>query len=235
MRLVCLYIAFIFLTGCTVQQIQQTLGDYLETDELTTEQVTAGLKEALVKGVTTGTSKASSLNGYFGNPKIKIPFPPDVQRVEDKLRSIGLGGEVDKFVETLNRGAEEAAKEAKPIFVEAIKGMTVQDAWGILKGTDDEATQYLKAKTSAQLTAKFQPVIKQALDKTSATKYYGDIISTYNKIPFVDKVNPDLESYATSLALEGLFTLVAEEEREIRANPGARTTELLRKVFAQQD
>lgn len=235
MRLLSFFIVFIFFSGCTLQQIQQTVGDYMESDELTAEQVAAGLKEALVKGISEGAGQASRVDGYFGNPKIKIPFPPDVKKVEDKLRSLGLGSEVDKFILTLNRGAEEAAKEAKPIFVNAIKAMTVQDAWAILKGKDDEATQYLKAKTSADLKAKFRPVITRALEKTSATRYYGDIINTYNKIPFVDKVNPDLEDYATERALEGLFKLVADEERNIRKDPVARTTELLKKVFAQQD
>ena len=146
-----------------------------------------------------------------------------------------LGDQVDRFIETLNRGAEEAAKEAKPIFVGAIKDMTVQDAWGILKGEDNAATMYLQDKTSAQLTSKFKPVIKRALDKTNATKYYSDLVNTYNKIPFVEKVNPNLDDYATERALSGLFTLVAKEEQNIRDNPGARTTELLKKVFSKQD
>ena len=158
-----------------------------------------------------------------------------MQKVETKLRQIGLGDEVDKFILTLNRGAEEAAKEAKPIFVNAIKAMTIQDAWGILKGDKDAATQYLMKTTSTQLKAKFQPVIKSALDKTNATKYYGDIITTYNKIPFVEKVNDDLEGYATDKAIEGLFTLIAKEEMNIRKDPLARTSELLKKVFAEQD
>lgn len=236
MRPVSFLVTLFFLsTGCTVQQIQQSLDDYLGSDELTTDQVVAGLKEALVKGVTTGTTEASQENGYFGNPKIKIPFPPDVQKVESKLRDLGLGSQVDKFVKTLNEGAEEAAKEAKPIFVNAITSMTVQDAWGILKGSDDAATTYLQSRTSAQLKAKFKPVIKEALDKTSATKYYSDIINTYNKIPLVEKVNPDLDDYATDKALEGLFYLIAQEEKDIREDPVARTTELLKKVFARQD
>lgn len=225
----------VFIAGCTVQQIQQTVGDYLDTDELTTDQVVAGLKAALEKGAGTSTASASRTDGYLKNPKIRIPFPPDVQKVEDKLRDIGLGSEVDKFITTLNRGAEEAAKEAKPIIVNAIKGMTVQDAWGILKGQDNAATEYLKAKTSNDLKTRFQPVIKRALDKTNATKYYSDLVNTYNKIPFVDKVNPDLDDYATEKALEGLFKLVADEEKNIRDNPVARTTELLKKVFSEQD
>lgn len=222
-------------TGCTVQQVQQSINDYLNTDELTTDQVVAGLKEALEKGVTTGTASASKTNGYFGNAAIKIPFPPDVQKVETKLRDLGLGSEVDKFVKTLNQGAEEAAKEAKPIFVSAITSMTVADAWGILKGSDNAATAYLQSRTYDQLKAKFQPVMQNALDQTSATKYYSDIINTYNKIPFVEKVNPDLNEYATEKALDGLFYLIAQEEKDIREDPVARTTELLKKVFAQQD
>ncbi|ELR73539.1 hypothetical protein C900_02624 [Fulvivirga imtechensis AK7] len=230
--------AALILGACTSTQINQTLGginDALGNESLTTEQVVAGLKEALIKGITTGSSQASRVDGYFKNPKIKIPFPPDVQRVEEKLRQIGMGNEVDKFVMTLNRGAEDAAKEAKPIFVNAIKSMTIQDAWGILKGNNDAATQYLIRTTSGQLKAKFKPVIKNSLDKVNATKYYGDIVTTYNKVPFVEKVNPDLDDYATDKAIEGLFYLVAQEEAKIRKDPLARTTDLLKKVFAAQD
>ena len=231
-------IILLLFAGCTAQQIQQAKGsldDYLKEEKLTAEDVARGLKEALIQGTDKGTSKASQLNGYLSNPQLKIPFPPDVQKVEKKLREIGLGNEVDRFVETLNRGAEQAAKEAKPIFVSAITSMSIQDAWGILKGEENAATQYLQRTTSAQLADSFKPVIKKALDNTSATKYYNDIITTYNKIPFIEKVNPDLESYATSQAIKGLFILVAEEEKNIRKNPGARTTELLKKVFSQQD
>ena len=225
-------------TTCTTTQINQSLGtinDILVGDELTADQVASGLKEALVNGASKGSAQASKLDGYFKNPKIKIPFPPDVKKVEDKLRQIGLDKEVDRFVMTLNRGAEEAAKEAKPIFVSAIRSMTIQDAWGILKGQDDAATQYLQRTTSGQLRTKFMPIVESALEKTSATKYYTDIVSTYNKIPFVDKVNPDLNDYATNKAIEGLFYLVAQEEKNIRENPVARTTDLLKKVFSQQD
>lgn len=229
-----LILAVMIVSACTVQQVQSTLDGYLN-DDLTTEQVTAGLKEALVKGISQGSNQASKVDGYFGNPEIRIPFPEDVQKVADKLRDIGLGDQVDKFVKTLNRGAEEAAKEAKPIFVDAIKEMTVQDAWGILKGSDDAATQYLQEKTSSKLKARFKPIIRKALDQTNATRYYSDIISTYNRIPFVDKVNPDLDDYATDRAILGLFKLIANEEEKIREDPAARTTELLQKVFKAQD
>lgn len=229
-----IFFVSLFLMGCTTQQIQQALGTVME-EKLTTEDVARGLKEALTNGITNGANKASAVNGFLGNPQIKIPFPPDVKKVEDKLRQIGMGNQVDKFIETLNRGAEEAAKEAKPIFVSAITSMTIQDAWGILKGENNAATQYLQKTTSTQLREKFKPVIKQALDKTSATKYYTDIVNAYNKLPLVDKVNPNLEDYATDRALSGLFTLVAQEELKIREDPVARTTDLLKRVFKEQD
>jgi hypothetical protein len=155
--------------------------------------------------------------------------------VEDKLRQIGLSNEVDRFVLTLNRGAEEAAKEAKPIFIAAIRSMTIQDAWGILKGESNAATEYLKRVTSVQLKEKFKPVIQQALSNVNATKYYGDIVNSYNQIPFVQDVNPNLDDYATEKAMEGLFIMIAKEEKSIRENPAARTTELLRRVFRAQN
>lgn len=235
LKLIVCVVVCVFLAGCTAQQIQQALGDYLDTDQLSAEQVAQGLKQALEKGITEGSEQASKVNGYLGNPSIKIPFPPEVQKVESKLRQIGLGSQVDKFVETLNRGAEEAAKDAKPIFVAAIKGMTIQDAWDILKGEDNAATMYLQKTTSDELRAKFSPVIKSALDQTNATKYYSDIINTYNKIPLLDDVNADLQGYATDKALEGLFYLITQEEQKIREDPVARTTDLLKKVFKEQD
>ncbi len=227
----------VFMAACTQQQFNQTLNDVLGSSgtPLSKEEVVAGLKEALVKGITNGSAKASILDGYFGNPKIKIPFPPEAVKAENTLRDLGLGNEVDKFVKTLNRGAEEAAKEAKPIFVTAITSMTISDAWGILKGDKNAATEYLKRVTTAQLTAKFQPVVHNALQKVSATKYYGDLATKYNKIPLVKKINPELDDYATGKAIDGLFTLIAEEEAKIRENPLARTTDLLKKVFGQRN
>lgn len=228
----------LLLGACTAAQINQTLSDankMISGDKpLTTAEVGEGLKEALIKGISNGSDLASQIDGYFKNPAIKIPFPPDVKKVEDRLRQIGLGGEVDKFVMTLNRGAEDAAKEAKPIFIAAIKQMTINDAWAILKGEPDAATQYLKRTTSAELKNKFMPVIQNSLDKVSATKYYGDIVNKYNSIPLVQKVNPDLNDYATDMAIQGLFTMIANEEKNIRQNPVARTTELLKRVFGSQ-
>ncbi len=206
----------------------------LSGESLSSEEIGEGLKEALTNGVSKGSDLVSQLNGYYRNPEIKIPFPPEVKQVETRLRQIGLGGEVDKFIESLNRGAEDAAKEAKPIFVAAIKQMTIQDAWSILKGEQDAATQYLNRTTSPLLTDKFKPVIQNSLNKVNATKYYSDLVETYNKIPLVQKVNPNLDEYATEKAIQGLFVMIAKEEKNIRANPGARTTELLKKVFSAQ-
>jgi enolase len=135
---------------------------------------------------------------------------------------------------TLNRGAEDAAKEAKPIFISAIKSMTIQDAWAILKGEDNAATEYLRKTTSSQLKEKFKPVIQSSLNKVNATKYYGELVTRYNKIPLVEKVNPNLDDYATDKAIDGLFVMIAKEEKNIRQDPVARTTELLKKVFGYQ-
>jgi len=224
--------------ACTAAQINQAISDANKAvngeKPLTTAEVGEGLKEALINGISKGSDLVSQADGYFKNPEIKIPFPPDVKKVEDRLRQIGLGGEVDKFVMTLNRGAEDAAKEAKPIFIAAIKQMTIDDAWAILKGEPDAATQFLKRTTTAQLKEKFKPVIQASLDKVSATKYYSDIVNRYNSIPLVQKVNPDLNDYATDLAMQGLFTMIAKEEKNIRQDPIARTTELLKRVFGAQ-
>jgi hypothetical protein len=204
------------------------------SESLSSDEVAQGLKEALTKGVSKGSDLVSQVDGYFKNPEIKIPFPPEVKQVESRLRQIGLGAEVDRFVLTLNRGAEDAAKEAKPIFIEAVRGMTIQDAWAILKGEQDAATKYLKSSTSSLLKEKFKPIIQNSLSKVNATKYYGDLVNSYNKIPLVQKVNPDLDEYATDRAIEGLFIMIAKEEKNIRANPMARTSELLKKVFGAQ-
>lgn len=229
------WILMLFLAGCTSAQINQALGDANKAiggdKPLTTAEVAEGLKEALSKGISTGSDLVSITDGYFKNPEIKIPFPSEVKKVEDTMRKIGLGGQVDKFVLTLNRGAEDAAKEAKPIFIAAIKSMTIQDAWAILKGEENAATEYLKRTTSASLKEKFKPVIQNSLNKVNATKYYGEIITRYNQIPLVEKVNPNLDDYATDKAIEGLFVMIAKEEKNIRMDPVARTTELLKRVF----
>ena len=233
------YLIPLLLIACSSADLQRTIDlveDIKNKDkQLSASEVSSGLKGALIQGISKGADQASKLDGYYKNAALKIPFPPEVQIVEKKLREIGLGSQVDRFVRQLNRGAENAASQAKPIFINAIKVMTIQDAFAILRGDQNAATNYLKRTTSVPLKSKFLPIVSRSLDEVSATRYYGDIVTSYNKIPLVKKVNPDLNDYATNRAIDGLFVLVAREEANIRANPIARTTELLQKVFGSLD
>ncbi|WP_428327627.1 DUF4197 domain-containing protein [Mucilaginibacter sp.] len=194
-----------------------------------------GLKQALQQGVSKSADQLSAVNGFFGNAAIKILFPPQAQKAEKTLRRIGLGKLCDNVILSLNRAAEDAAKQAKPIFIDAIKHMTLEDVSNILLGGQDAATQYFRRTTTPQLTASFTPVVKGSLDKVGATKYYGDAANEYNKIPFVSKMNPDINAYVTQKAIDGLFYEIALEELNIRKNIGARSTPLLQKVFAFAD
>jgi len=198
---------------------------------LTEKDAADGIKEALVNGTGQSVKVVSIQDGYWGNPEIKIPFPTEAQEMESKLRAIGMGKKVDEFNVSMNRAAEKAATEAKPIFVAAIKGMTVKDAINIVKGADNAATMYLKNTTTPELVEKFQPVIKTSLDNVNATKYWTDLITMYNRIPLVKKMNPNLTDYVTRKAIDGLFIMIAKEEIKIRKDPMARTSELLKKVF----
>ncbi len=191
------------------------------------------IKEALVNGTGESVKFVSALNGYLGNPEIRIPFPREAKDVETKLRAIGMGKKVDEFNESMNRAAEQAANEAKSIFISAIKGLTVKDAINIVKGENNAATLYLQRTTSPDLEVAFQPKIKASLDNVNATKYWGDLITAYNKIPLVKKQNPNLTEYVTGKAIDGLFVMIAKEELKIRQNPAARTSELLKKVFGK--
>ena len=165
-----------------------------------------GIKEALEKGTGEGVKIVSKMNGYFSNPEIKIPFPPNAREIESNLRGIGLGNKVDEAVLAFNRAAEDAAKSAQPIFVSAIKKMTVTDAVNIVKGNKDAATRYLERTTSQELKANFMPVIKTSLDKVDATRLWEDLIKVYNQIPFVKKQNPNLPEYVTDMAIKGLLS-----------------------------
>lgn len=205
----------------------------VDTKSLTDAEVSDGLKEALLQGITKGVEKVSRPDGYFKDMAIKILMPEEAQKVEKTLRNIGLGSQVDDAVEAMNRAAEDAASGALDIFVEAIKQMTFQDAMGLLQGEDDAATRYLDRTTRDQLTDKFRPVIDKSLDKVNATKYWETVFNSYNKVPFVKPVDTDLGAYVTGKAIDGLFVQVARQEKEIRENPGARTTELLKKVFGK--
>jgi Protein of unknown function (DUF4197) len=216
-------------------QIPKSVTDAVNANRpLTENEVASGLKEALSIGITKGATAAAQPDGYNKNSLIRIAFPQDVKKVETTLRAVGMGSLVDNFVLSLNRAAEDAAKEAKPIFLGAVRKLTIKDVWGILTGGKDAATQYLKRTTTEELKIAFTPKIQASLDKVNATKYYSDVMGAYNNIPLVQKVNPDLTGYATQKAIDGLFVLVAQEEANIRQNPVARTTELLRRVFAKQ-
>ncbi len=198
---------------------------------LSSDDIVAGLKEALSRGTSKSSDKLSAADGFFKDAAVKILLPPEAAKVEKTLRSAGFGKQVDEAILSLNRAAEDAAKSAAPIFLNAIKGMSVQDGLGILKGADTAATGYLRKSTSTQLTAAFHPVIDTSLQKTGATKYWKTIFDLYNKMPLVTKVNPDLSGYATGKALDGVFFYVAQEEKNIRQNPAAQVDDLLKKVF----
>ncbi|HMO51882.1 MAG TPA: DUF4197 domain-containing protein [Kiritimatiellia bacterium] len=198
-------------------------------------EIPAGIKEALIQGIDRGAASASAVDGFLKNDRIKIPLPPDARRVERTLRQMGLGSQVDKAVLTMNRAAEQAAAEAKPIFAQAIRRMTIQDAVAIVNGDQHAATSYLRNATNDELMERFLPIVDNALSKTDATRIYGDLARAFNAVPLTGRsIDPNLNRYVTGKALDGLFHLVAEEEARIRADPLARTTALMRRVFADQ-
>lgn len=201
---------------------------------LSNDEIIRGLKEALNVGSNNASSTASKTDGYFKHPVIKIPFPPEAKKMESSLRSIGMNKQVDDFVMTVNRAAEEAAKQAAPIFMEAVRNMTITDGLNILKGSDTAATGYLRKTTSNPLHDKFKPVIQTAIQKVDVTKYWNPLVTAYDRLPFVTKVNPDLEEYITQRALTGLFYLVSQEETKIRKDPMARVSDILKRVFGNQ-
>jgi hypothetical protein len=198
---------------------------------LSNEEIISGLKEALKVGTEKGTTRISAVDGFFKDAVIKILMPAEAQKAERTLRNMGLGKQVDNAILSMNRAAEDAAKSAAPIFLNAIKGMSFQDALGILRGGDNAATNYLKDKTTISLTEAFRPVIEGSLKKVDATKYWNTVFTTYNKLS-TEKVNPDLAAYVTEKALYGIFYQVAQEERSIRKDPLARTSDILKKVFS---
>lgn len=199
-------------------------------------EIGSALKEALEIGVSAGTERLSMQNGFLGNAAVKLLFPPEAQKVEKTLRGLGLDKPCDDFIMSMNRAAELAVKEAKPIFISALKQMTLQDATNILLSKEKNmATTYFQRVTSDALNAKFQPIIAEALNRTEATRYWTDMSTRYNKVPFVTKVQTDLTAYATQKAMDGFFYEVAQEELKIRANSGARSSALLQKVFGYAD
>lgn len=222
---------FILIISSSCDALMQIAQDGQGMSEPSESEIGAGIKEALRVGISNAINRSSQENGFYGNPLIRIPFPPEAERAASTLRDLGMGKVVDDFIETLNHGAEKASAKASPIFAEAITSMSLKDVYGIWRGEQDAATQYLKLKTNDQLKAAFRPVIEQSLKEVEITKYWGPIANNYNRIPFVTPVNPDLSDYVMQATLDGLFTLLAQEEAKIREEPAARVSALLKRVF----
>jgi hypothetical protein len=202
---------------------------------LSNTDIASGLRQALDLGIDKQVTKLTQKDGFFTNELVKIVLPEELRKVDKGLRDIGLGKLADEGLKILNRAAEEAVKEAKPIFVNAVKGMTFDDAKNILLGNDKAATNYLTIKTQTDLYNKFQPVINSSFEKVGADKIWANLINTYNAIPFTNNVNTNLTDYVTGEALKGVYTMIAIEEKKIRTNVSSRSTDLLKKVFALQD
>ncbi|NRA12469.1 MAG: DUF4197 domain-containing protein [Crocinitomicaceae bacterium] len=233
-------IATISIVSCDV--LEEVAGTVLSTGDgetadlpgLSEGEVISGLKEALNVGIKNSVDLTSVTDGFLGNNEIRLPFPEDAQKVKEKALKWGLDNQVEKFETTLNRAAEEACKEALPIFKDAILKMSIQDAFGILNGGDGAATNYLKGATSSALKTAFLPKVEVAIAKVKLTEYWNPIITKYNSAMTLtggEKLNPDLNDYVTNKAITGLFIMVAKEENKIRLDPLARVTDILQKVF----
>ena len=234
MKKIVLSIAILSLVSCAeMQQVLEQLPQ--QTGILSQAEMGNGLKEALNNGITKQVSKLTTTDGFFKNEAVKILLPEELQKVDTKLRQLGMTKLADDGLKILNRAAEDAVKEATPIFVDAVKQMTFTDAKNILLGNESSATTYLQTSTSTALYGKFNPVIKNSFAKVGADKIWIQIITKYNSIPLVKKVNPDLTDYTTNKAMDGVFKMIAVEEKDIRTNFSARTSDLLKKVFALQD
>ena len=224
-------ITFFITSSCA--ELQQVVNQL--PSSLSNEEIAAGLRQALNSGIDKQVTKLTVEDGFFKNELVKIGLPDELKKVDKTLRDIGLNNLADQGLKVLNRAAEDAVKEATPIFVDAVKGITFSDAKYILLGTDTAATEYLRSGTSDTLYEKFSPVIQKSFSKVGADQIWENLINKYNTIPFVQKVNPDLTDYVTGKALEGVYTMIAVEEKEIRTKLSSRSTDLLKKVFALQD
>lgn len=233
MKKVSLLIVSFLLFSCA--ELQEVVNKLPNENVLSQEQIAQGLKEALNKGISNEVSKLTKTDGFYKNSLVKILLPQELQKVDNTLRDIGLGNLADEGLLLLNRAAENAVKEATPIFVNAVKQMSFADAKQILLGNDRAATDYLSQKTRNQLYSKFNPIIKASFDKVGANDIWNTVISKYNALPMTSNVNPDLTDYVTEEALKGVFTMIAIEEKDIRNNIKSRTTDILRRVFALQD
>ncbi|MDX8552839.1 DUF4197 domain-containing protein [Tenacibaculum sp. 1B UA] len=228
-------IFFIALTFMGCAELQKVVNQLPQGGVLSQSQIGNGLRQALDNGIQHQVTKLTSKDGFYKNNLVKILLPEELQAVDKGLRSIGLGNLADEGLKAINRTAEDAVKTATPIFVNAVKEITFADAKNILLGADNAATSYLEGKTTSALYSEFNQVIKNSFAKVGADKIWSNLISKYNSIPFVKKVNPDLTDYVTTEALDGVFTMIAVEEKGIRTKVGLRNTALLRQVFALQD
>lgn len=233
-RKVLAFVLIFNFTACA--ELQQVVNQLPQASgSLGNDQIASGLRQALDFGIDRQVTKLTQTDGFFKNELVKILLPEELQKVDKALRDIGLSSLADEGLKVLNRAAEDAVKEATPIFVDAIKGITFADAKNILLGNNDAATQYLTSKTQTTLYDKFNPVIKNSFSKVGADEIWSNLINKYNGLPFTNNVNPDLTDYVTGEALKGVYTMIAVEETEIRTKIGSRTTDLLKKVFALQD
>lgn len=221
------------LTACA--ELQSVINELPQAGGLSNEDMAAGLRQALDFGIDKQVTKLTQKDGFYKNELVKILLPEELQKVDDALRKIGLGSLADEGIKVLNRAAEDAVKEATPIFINAVKDITFDDAKNILLGDDNAATTYLTSKTQAQLYDKFKPIISNSFGKVGADQIWNNLITKYNNLPLTNDVNPDLTDYVTNEALEGVYTMIAIEEKEIRNKVSSRTTDLLKKVFALQD
>jgi Protein of unknown function (DUF4197) len=232
MKKIALLFAVFAFSSCA--EMQQVLNQLPQTQGLGLD-ISGGLKEALNNGITKQVSKLTATDGFYRNELVKILLPEELKKVDSGLRKIGLSSLADEGLRAINRTAEDAVKEATPIFVDAIRNMSFTDAKNILMGNQNAATSYLQNSTSTALYGKFNPVIKNSFAKVGADKIWTNIITKYNSIPLIKKVNPDLTDYVTNQAMNGVFTMVAVEEKNIRTNLNSRTSALLQQVFAMQD
>jgi hypothetical protein len=222
------------LTACAeLQDVVNSLPQ--QGGVLSNADIASGLRQALDLGIDKQVSKLTQEDGFFKNELVKILLPEELQKVDEGLRKIGLGNLADEGLKVLNRAAEDAVKEATPIFINAVKDITFDDAKNILLGEDNAATQYLTVRTQTELYNKFKPVINNSFSKVGADQIWENLITKYNALPLTNNVNPDLTDYVTGEALKGVYTMIAVEEKEIRNKVSSRTTDLLKKVFALQD
>jgi hypothetical protein len=230
-----LLLAITLFVSAGAQSILQKAKNTISGNAQPTEaEAGGGIKEALNKGISSAVSHLNKPDAFFKSEIYKVLFPPEAQKMEKTLRDIGMGKMADDAIEAINRGAEDAVGFAAPIFVDAIKQMTITDALKLVSGGKNSITEYFRSKTSAKLKEAFIPVINSSLEKTNATKYYGDAVTRYNKVPFVKKMNPDLADHVADKTLFALFDRIGVEEANIRNNPAARTSELLKKVFGSK-